>query len=321
MSLLKFPKKRPFVFIVAVIILYVGFALYSDIGNLSKAPLKIDYWDVPLILAFMSAQILLLAFRFHRLLKALDINIPLKRNILIYITGLSLAVTPGSSGQIIKSQIIKKQFGYSISKTSPIILIEKWNELTSVLLILLIFTLVNAMFESTLIIIIGTIVALFLFGLMRTHTFFNLFKKLILRIRRLRVLEESIENSQESLKILSSKRAVLEGFVITTPAKIFEAASVFFAFQALGIKIGFITSTQIFFTSLVSGILSFVPGGFGVAEGSMLALLIKYYGKDLALLAAAVIFVRLATIWYATFLGILTGQFIMKYEKILSGQS
>jgi uncharacterized protein (TIRG00374 family) len=84
----------------------------------------------------------------------------------------------------------------------------------------------------------------------------------------------------------------------------------------LGIKIDFIASTQIFYTALIAGIFSFVPGGLAVTEGGMIALLSKYfYNYDLALLAAAVIFVRLITFWYATLLGGITG--LIKYRRII----
>ena len=97
---------------------------------------RIDYLTIPSILIPMTLTILVLGYRFHRYLRALNINTPLKKSILIYVTGLALAVTPVGSGQVIRSQIIKKQFGFAVSKTSPIILIEKWNELNAALLIL-----------------------------------------------------------------------------------------------------------------------------------------------------------------------------------------
>jgi hypothetical protein len=142
-----------------------------DVGKLSKAELNIDYWLIPLILTLMSACILLL-------------SIPLTKSILFYITGLSLAATPANAGQVVKSYTIKKQFGHSISKTSPIVLVEKWNELISVLIILIVFDIINSVLESTLIIIIGIAIALFLFGIMRNHTFFMLFKKIILKFHK-----------------------------------------------------------------------------------------------------------------------------------------
>jgi glycosyltransferase 2 family protein len=316
--LVKFTRK-PLILIIVIMIVYVAFAFYADIGKLSRTTLRIDYLAIPLIVAPMTTTILLLALRFNRFLRALNIKISIKKSILIYIAGLSLAVTPGSSGQIIKSQIMKKQFDHAISKTSPIIFIEKWSELTSVLLILIVFAVLNAMWESILITVIGIGVAILLFGVMTNQALFGSFKKIVLKIPRLKIFEESLEISQGTLKALSSKKVVVEGIIITIPAMIFQAISVYFAFHALGIKVAFVLSTQIFYVSLISGILSFLPGGLGVTEGSMAALLLKYYNHDIALLAGAVILVRLVTLWYPTFLGIIIGQLIMKY-KMRNGQ-
>jgi glycosyltransferase 2 family protein len=312
-------RRHTFTLIIIIMILYVGIGFSTDIGKLSRVTLRINYWTIPLILIPMTLHNLILGVRFHIFLKALGINIPIKKSILIYITGLSLAVTPASSGQILKSQIIKKQLGYAISKTSPIILIEQWHELTSVLLILIGCAVINAIFESTLIIIVGIAIASLLFSIMRNNAVFALFKKIMLRFRSLKIFEESIENSQDSLKILTSKKNILYGFMTTTPAKILEAVTVFFAFQILGVNINFVSSTQIFFTALVSGVISFVPGGLVITEASMIALLLKYYSSDVALLTTAVLFVRLVTIWYSTVLGMVTAQFVMKIQRIKGG--
>jgi glycosyltransferase 2 family protein len=299
-------------------VLYVGIALLIDIEEVSKTTIKIDYLTVPIILTPMTMAIFLLAFRFHRLLQALNVKIPLAKSILIYLLGLSFAVTPLSAGQLVRSQIIKKEFDYAFSKTSPIFLFEKWSEFSSLLVILFAFIFVNFMIESIFVIVLGAAMAMLFFGLMRKRgvAFFFL-GKITAKFQRLRKFEESIENSQESLKILSSKKVVFfEGFIVTIPSLLLQAVSVFLAFQALGIKIDFIASTQIFYTALIAGIFSFVPGGLGVTEGGMIALLSKYYyNYDLGLLAAAVIFVRLITFWYGTLLGGITG--LIKYRSFM----
>jgi glycosyltransferase 2 family protein len=299
-------------------IVYVAFAFYADIGKLSTTKLEIDYLTVPLIVIPMTATIALLGLRFHRFLSILDIKNSIKRSILFYIAGLSLAVTPASSGQIIKSQIMKRELGHAISKTSPVILIEKWNELCASLLILIILALIDSIVESVLIILTGIAIAVFLLIIMRYRTVFKPLKKIIFKFPRLKTFEESIENSQDTLRLLTSKKNIVEGITMTVPAMVIQAISVYYAFHALGINVSFVLSTQIFYVSLISGILSFLPGGLGVTEGSMAALLFKYYNHDFALLAGAVIFVRLVTLWYPTFLGIILAQFIVKYKAASS---
>jgi glycosyltransferase 2 family protein len=318
-------KKNPLAFVILLMVFYVLFALYADAAKLSKIAIKFDYLSILPIMIPVSFNLLLLGIRFHVFLRVLDIAIPLKKSILIYLAGLVLAATPAGLGQAIKSQILKRQFGYSISRTSPIILVEKWNELMTVLLILMIFAFLNPILESTVIIIIGIAVAFLLFGMMRTKLLFSLYKKIISKSRRLKSYDESIERSQETLKVLTSRRMVLRGFLITIPAQILQALTVFFVFHAIGVKIAFVSSAQIFFSASIAGIVSFVPGGLIVTEGSMLALLIKYYhynsnitginnsnNNEIALLVAAVILVRLVTLWYPTLLGLITARFVMK---------
>ena len=187
-------------------VLYVGIALLIDIEKVSKIALKIDHWTNPIILTPMTMAIFLLAFRFHRLLQALNVKIPLAKSILIYLLGLSFAATPLSSGQLVRSQIIKKEFDYAFSKTSPIFLFEKWSEFSALLVILFAFIFVNFIIESIFVIILGAAMAMLFFGLMRKQgVFFFFINKITTKFRRLRKFEESIENSQESLKILSSK--------------------------------------------------------------------------------------------------------------------
>jgi hypothetical protein len=93
----------------------------------------------------------------------------MRRSILIYFIGLSFAITPISAGQILRSQIIKKEFDYAFSKTSPILLFEKWSELAAVLVILVALATVNLMLESIFIIIAGTALVLVFFGIMRNR--------------------------------------------------------------------------------------------------------------------------------------------------------
>jgi uncharacterized membrane protein YbhN (UPF0104 family) len=106
-------------------------------------------------------------------------------------------------------------------------------------------------------------------------------------------------NSWDTCRILMSRRIIVERFTITIPTKLFEPLCIILVFQHLRFKLGYVFSTQIYFTSLVSGSLSFTPGGFVITEGSMLELLAKG-GNSIATATASVLLVRLNTIWFAT---------------------
>jgi hypothetical protein len=93
--------KHPFILVTMIMVIYVALVLYIDVGKLSITSVRINYLTIPSILIPMTLTILVLGYRFHRFLQALNINTPLKKSILIYITGLAFAVTPVDSGQVI----------------------------------------------------------------------------------------------------------------------------------------------------------------------------------------------------------------------------
>jgi hypothetical protein len=194
-------------------IVYIAFAFYADIGKLSKIELEIDYLTVPLIAIPMTATIILLGLRFHRFLRILDIKNSIKKSMLFYITGLSLAVTPASSGQIIKSQIMKrirprdfKDLASYINRKMERIMCFAFNFNYSG------FNRFNCRISidhhdrdccSSIFINHNEISSLF-----------NPLKKIIFKFPRLKAFEESIENSQDSLRPTTT--AVYNSSVILT---------------------------------------------------------------------------------------------------------
>ena len=76
------------------------------------------------------------------LLKEVDVKISLKTGFLLFISGLSMIVTPGGSGELIKSYYLKKKFNHKISKTFPTIIFERLFDLVSVSMILLIVSII-----------------------------------------------------------------------------------------------------------------------------------------------------------------------------------
>ena len=72
-----------------------------------------------------------------------------------------------------------------------------------------------------------------------------------------------------------------------------------------GAAVGLRAATFIYAAMTVAGALSFLPGGLGVTEAGMLALLAKFgTGIDRGTAAAATFVTRGATLWFAVALGL-----------------
>jgi len=73
-------------------------------------------------------------------------------------------------------------------------------------------------------------------------------------------------------------------------------------FLAFGVDLGIAEAIQMYFVSITLGALSFLPGGIGVVEGSLIGTLTTL-GINLSVASSLVLFIRFTTIWFATGLG------------------
>ena len=116
---------RFFIAIIGTIVLYAIFLMFSDFSQVYGNIINFDIFYIPIILGLVPAGWLLLFFRWHLMLRNSGIELPLKKNFLIYISGFALSVTPGKLGELLKSQIIKDNFGTPRTSTAPLILVER----------------------------------------------------------------------------------------------------------------------------------------------------------------------------------------------------
>ena len=65
---------------------------------------------LPHILFFVTASWIPIFIKWHFLLKNSNIHVPVKGNIVVFLSGMGLELTPGHVGALIKSQILKTKF-------------------------------------------------------------------------------------------------------------------------------------------------------------------------------------------------------------------
>ena len=123
-------KKLIFVFV--TLGFYLGIIAYSDFGVFSENLSKFKIEFLVLVIFLNSLVLLIKGHRQQILLESLGINIPRKINHLLYLAGLSMLITPGGTGQVIKSYFLKNKFGINISKSIPLVFIERLNDLVGI---------------------------------------------------------------------------------------------------------------------------------------------------------------------------------------------
>jgi len=94
-------------------------------------------------------------------------------------------------------------------------------------------------------------------------------------------------------------------------AQVFFALSIYSVFLAFGQDFGFIFTTEVVYSSILFGAISLLPGGVGLTEISTVNFLTDK-GMEISLATSIVIMLRLATIWFATIMGLITTKIFLK---------
>jgi len=304
--------------VVSMVVLYIVFLIVSDFNVIHEKifDFKTDYLPIILLLAPLSWIIVF--FRWHLLLKNSNIIIPKKENFKIYMAGFAMSVTPGKVGELIKSQFLKSKYGVSRKNTLPIIISEYFYHMVGVLVVSIIgvyyfeFSLYIIILTSALIITTLTIIS--------SETFFKKFVNLISKRNFLKKYVSPISDSHIILKKSTRGKIFIISSGLSIAFWLTEVLIVYFVFLSFNIlNFEFFKIAAIYTTSLILGMLSFLPMGVGVVEGSLAGFL-NYEGIDISIALTLVILIRIFTRWYGVIVGLIFMKLIGGFSKNLFAQ-
>ena len=277
---------------------------FSDLNKIvtQLSSIRLEYYL--LIFSLLVLTFLITGWRFQLILKKLDIQMSYKDCFTIFVAGLSMLITPAGSGTMIKSYILKKKIGTSISSTTPIIIYEKWLELVSVIVIIGVLLFWANFLASQVIFIIGVILIGASFFIFRNSTGLDFLNKLLTKFKFLKQFEINIEEFKKTTATLTKPSAIAEFLSLSLITKFIPLIIVFLIFESLNSGLDFFSSGQIYFTSVLIGVLSFIPGGIIVTETSMLGMMLNN-DVDFSSASVLVLMLRLVTTWIPVILGFL----------------
>jgi len=299
------------IIIIAIVAFYAIFLIYSDL-NLVKDRLgefKIEF--LPQIIGLVVLGWLVIFYRWILLLKHSDIEIPITQNFSIFMAGFALSIIPGKVGELIKSQLLKTKYNISRAKTGPIIILEQLYNLIGIVTIsciglglMLIFNI--DFFEISNYVIVGA--AIVLISILVILNSRKTFEKIFLKVAKFKFIskyELSFETSYDILKNSLRGKLLFQSVILSALFWIIEAIIVYSVLLAFDIELlEFTTIVATYTSSILLGVVSFLPMGIGVTEGS-LAGFFTLQGIDISLALTIVVFIRIFTRWIGVGLGFL----------------
>ena len=303
---------RLILILIAVVAIYAIFLFISDYNIISEkiSNFKINY--LPLILLLVSASWVPLIIKWHFLLKNCEIDIPLTKSILVFLSGTAFEITPGQIGALMKSQILKTIYNIPRTKTAPIVLVEKVYDLIGAILASIIGIIILGVYPHLIVIAILVLAVIFFFMYYRPAS--ELFFK---RISKLKFFSKYIENISESYKTVQKSTNVKVATVCILLAVTYWfiiSAAAYYILIGFDINIlDYLKVLAIYVTSILLGAISFIPAGIGITEGTLAGLLtLEGIGVSTALILSVMI--RILTLWYSVGIGFIA----LKFTGVLS---
>jgi glycosyltransferase 2 family protein len=265
----------------------LGLGLYADFGSLGDELASFRWELFPLALALTALNYLLRFWRWERYLAKLEIEVPRGRSFTIFVAGLTMTITPAKLGELLKSGLLKRDFDVPVRRSAPVVFAERVTDATGVVVLAVVGgagTRSWPLLLAAVIAVAGAVVVV--------HS------PLLERWARL-------GEAPGAARALLGTRLLVEMTLLSAGSWLFECLAAYVCVKGLRLDLSLADTVVVFTLGSLAGALSFLPGGLGVAETSMTALIKALGDTTRAQAAAATVLIRLATLWFAVALGLI----------------
>jgi len=299
--------KRKFLFpLLFAFLVFVGLLFYSDISKLGQTFIRFKWYLLPLIITLTLLDDSLRFVKWNYFLNVIGVEMSTRDSASVFFGGLSMAITPGKVGELFKSFLIKQINGTKMSRTMPVVVVERLTDLIAVTLLASAGVLYFQYGVIALSVLVGLIVVFLMVIQSRKLCLWLIGKIELIPFKFIESFADQARDFYESSYELIKFRRLLVATVISLFSWGAECIALYLVFFGLGIPQSFLLSTFIFAFSSVMGAVSMLPGGIGVAEGSMTGIMVALAGMQKYFAVSATVLIRLSTLWLGEFVGLVT---------------
>jgi uncharacterized protein (TIRG00374 family) len=314
---MRVPKQlttRSFAVIGFSVALYAVLALVFGWDDIRRELAGYPGWQLWVLAGLSLINYGLRFWRWEVYLRALDVRISLRESVGLYFATYVMVITPGKIGEVFKAGILREKFGVSLAKGLPVVLAERIYDFMAVLVLAAvgIFFWPGPLTGMTSGLLAAAAVPLFLILFQNR----SIRSQLLGRAARSDLLARyriGLDEAMESLSLLLGIRQSVFSLVLSTLAWLCECLGLWLVCRGLGFPLPVGEAMFVYAAGTLVGSLSFMPGGLGGTEATIIWLL-GTLSMPGATAAAVAMLVRLFTLWLAVVIGLL---FFLAYRRIL----
>jgi glycosyltransferase 2 family protein len=281
---------------------YLLLAVFSGFGKLRAALDGFDYALVPAILGLVSLSYVARFFRWLYYLRLLKVSVPLGINAAIFAAGLSMTISPGKLGEILKSVFVRQASGAPVARTAPAVVAERATDGTGMVAWGFLGAFALGLGLTTMVIFLA--VAAFGIAVLRSKRLSLLAERVLVKVPLLNRLSPHLHDFHASSNELLGTRPLIVGTVISFLSWGLECLGVYLCAVGLGVEKDFLLVVFVFAVSSLLGVLSMLPGGIGAVEAGLALQFRAVTELSAGVAGALTLVIRLATLWFATLVGV-----------------
>ncbi|MFH1530183.1 MAG: lysylphosphatidylglycerol synthase transmembrane domain-containing protein [Pseudomonadota bacterium] len=284
-------------------IVVAGFAFFADASEILEVLRRIHPGWVAAALGLAVSNYLLRMAKWNFFLRLLGQRVPRGRSAAVFFAGLSMSMTPGKLGELLKALLLRDLEGVPVATTAPVVLGERLTDLLS--LVVMITGGVWVLGYGWDVLLLATAMC----GLVVLGVLYPPFTRGVLwgvaRTPGVRKMAGPLGEAFGNMAALLAVGPMLWATLLSAAAWSLECVAFWLILRGLGVADApLLQATFVYALGTVAGAVSMLPGGLVATEGSMVLLLTKVLGMTtLPVAVAATLLVRLCTLWFATFLG------------------
>jgi len=291
-----------------ILTIFIGLSLlllilyFSGIEEVIRIVLSSDINFILLAFLTFLLSVFLKSLRWQILLKSVKIKVPFSHAFYSFNSAMFLGnLVPFKALEPLRGYFLKIKFGYSFSKTIPLVLTERALDVLVYILFSLItlralieflpsFITIFAFFGMLAFFLISLSVLLILNSKKLTLKFFMLISKLPLMKRFNREIKRVAKNFSIGFTQLKRSNFLFKVFFLTLLIWIAEGAIFLLSARAVGVNLAF-SFFALPLISILLGVLTLIPGGLGSIEAIMV-LLLSFLGFSIPQASSAVLIYR-----------------------------
>lgn len=287
--------------VIAAMVAYLGFSLWAGWQDVSVALGLIGAWGSAVALGMSLINYSLRFGRWQLYLHRLGYNVEAKASFRIYLSGFALTTTPGKAGELFRGVLLKRR-GVPFPTSCAAFLSERLSDLIAISL-LACLGLSYHPDAQTLVAVGGSGILILLVSLSYPPILDSLARYTEQSGNRLKILLRGVVQMLVEARRCHTPVLLVFTSVISLLAWGAEAVAFHWVLLWIGIDTPLSYAIFVYAVAMLAGALSFLPGGLGGAEASMIGLLLL---NDVTMpeAVAATVFIRLATLWFAVMLGL-----------------